>query len=110
MNYLTFTALERDTEIPRAPYRGLVFESFTRAISGAPIQNRRAVYHLIVADCYRRCVADLRALAEASGLVETFGAVIVEDDLATVLRDGDRCSEQAANLPDDQLPLDRGSR
>jgi hypothetical protein len=85
MNYLTFTALERDTEIPRAPYRGLVFESFTRAISGAPIQNRRAVYHLMAGDCYHCCVADLRALAEASGLVETFGAVTVEDDSAAAL-------------------------
>jgi hypothetical protein len=75
-------AVARNAEITLAPYRGLVFESFTRAISGAPIQNRRAVYHLIAADCYRRCVADLRALAEASGLVETFGAVIVENDLA----------------------------
>jgi hypothetical protein len=110
MNYLTRTARERNTKIALVPYRGLVFESFTRAISGAPIQNRRAVYHLIAADCYHRCVADLRALAEASGLVETFGAVIVEDDLATVLRGGDRRSEQAANLPGDQALLDRGSR
>jgi hypothetical protein len=88
MNYLTRTALERNTEIPLVPYRGLVFESFTRAISGAPIQNRRTVYHLIAADCYRRCVADLRALAEASGLVETYGAVTVENDLAAALEGG----------------------
>jgi hypothetical protein len=74
-------------EIPSVPYRGLVFESFTRAISGAPIQNRRAVYHLIAADCYCRCVADLRALAEASGLVETFGATI-ENDLVSALEGG----------------------
>jgi hypothetical protein len=88
MNYLTCTALERNTEIPLTPYRGLVFESFTRAISGAPIQNKRAVYHLIAADCYRRCSADLRALAEASGLVETFGTVTVEDDLAAAIGRG----------------------
>ncbi len=72
-------------EIPLAPYRGHVFESFTRAIVGASIQNRRAVFHLIAVDCYRRCVEDLRALAEASGLVETFGAVTVEDDLSAAL-------------------------
>ena len=75
-------------EIPVAPYRGLVFESFTRAIAGAPIHNRRAVFYLIAADCLRRCVEDLRALAEASGLVETFGAVTVEGDLAAALRGG----------------------
>jgi hypothetical protein len=77
-------ALARN-EIPLAPYTGLVFESFTRAISGAPIQNRRAVYPLIAVDCYRRCVKDLRALAGASGLVDAFGAVTVEDDLAAAL-------------------------
>jgi hypothetical protein len=60
----------------------LVFESFARAIRGTPIENRRAVYQLIATDCYHRCVEELRALAEASGLVETFGAITVEDDLA----------------------------
>jgi hypothetical protein len=77
-------------EISFAPYRGLVFESFTRAIAGAPTQNRRAVYRLIATDCYRRCVEYLRALAEASGLVETFGDVIVEDDLRAALVEGAR--------------------
>jgi hypothetical protein len=88
MTLVICTALERNTGIPLAPYKGLVFESFTRAISGAPIQNRRAVYQLIAADCYRRCVTDLRALAEASGLVETFGTVTVEGDLAAALEGG----------------------
>jgi hypothetical protein len=89
MSCLSNTARPRN-EIPLPPYRGLVFDSFTRAISGAPIQNRRAVYNLIAADCYRRCVEDLRALAEASGLVETFGVVTVDDDLRAALVEGAR--------------------
>jgi len=84
MSYLSNSAVARN-EIPIASYTGLVFESFTRAISGAPIQNRRAVFHLIAADCCRRCIEDLRALAKASGLVETFGAVTVENDLSAAL-------------------------
>jgi hypothetical protein len=86
---MTYFSLQFNAEIPLDPYKGLVFESFTRAISNAPVQNRRAVYHLIAADCYSRCVEDLRALAEVSGLVETFGAVTVEDDLTAAL-DGRR--------------------
>lgn len=39
-----------NTEISTPPYRGLVFESFARAIVGAPMHNRRAVYHLIAVD------------------------------------------------------------
>jgi hypothetical protein len=85
MNDLHTGAIARN-EILSAPYSGILFVSFTRAISGAPTQNRRAVFRLIAADCQRRCVEDLRALAEASGLVETFGAVTVEDDLSVALR------------------------
>ena len=87
MSYLSNSAVARN-EIPIASYTGLVFESFTRAINGAPIQNRRAVFHLIAIDCYRRCFTDLRALAEASGLVEIFGTVTIEDDLAAALEGG----------------------
>jgi hypothetical protein len=80
---MTYFDHKFNAEIPLEPYRGLVFESFTRAISSAPIENRRAVYQLIATDCYHRCVEDLYALAEASRLLEQFGAVTVQNDLAS---------------------------
>jgi hypothetical protein len=87
---MTCFSRQFNAEIPLDLYKGFVFESFTRAISNAPIQNRRAVYRLIADDCYRRFIADLHALAEASGLVETFGDVTVEDDLRAALIEGAR--------------------
>jgi hypothetical protein len=63
-----------------------VLASFSRAISGAPLENRRKVFRLIAADSFRRCCADLWELAEESGLVDLVGEVTVTDDLTSAWR------------------------
>jgi hypothetical protein len=79
---MTYFARKYNAEIPAEP-SNLVFESFARAIRGAPLENKRAVLRLIAVDACRRCYDDLSALARASGLVETFGTVTVQNDLAS---------------------------
>jgi hypothetical protein len=66
---------------PRFDAHEFVLASFSRAIEGAPLKNRRKVFRLIAADALRRCCADLWELAETSGLVETFGEVTITGDL-----------------------------
>jgi hypothetical protein len=62
-----------------------ILASFSRAIAGAPPENRRKVFRLIAADTFRRCCDDLRELAAESGLIDLVGAVTVEDDLRAAL-------------------------
>ena len=60
-----------------------VLASFSQAISGAPLENRRKVFRLIAADSFRRCCADLWELADESGLINLVGEVTTAFVVAT---------------------------
>jgi hypothetical protein len=65
-----------------------VLASFSRAISGAPLENRRKVFRLIAADSFRRCCGDLWELADESGLIDLVGEVTITEDLTSAFWGG----------------------
>jgi hypothetical protein len=81
---MTYFPREFNAEIS-ASYTNLEFESFARALAGAPIEKQRKLLRLIAVDAHRRCFNDLYQLAGATGVVARFGEVTIRDDLATTL-------------------------
>jgi hypothetical protein len=75
-------------ELRRYDAHEFVLASFSRAIEGAPLENRRRVFRLIAHDSFRRCCAELWDLAENSGLLEQFGEVTISDDITSTFWSG----------------------